>query len=305
MNGTSSIWEDIKFKVFESGDTLYQLIFINVAVFVVFNVLKVFLLLFQLDAGISNQIYDFLAVPADPVEVLTHPWTLITYMFMHAGIFHILFNMLILYWFGRIFQEYLGNRKLFSTFIIGGLSGAAIFILAYQVFPLLSGMEPAFGMVGASAGVLAVVAATATLLPDFTLNLLLFGPVRLKYIAMVLVLLSLLKLAGPNSGGNFAHIGGAIYGYFFIRQLQQGNDIGQWFNNTWDKIMDVFSSSSSSGRSSFKVHRNKTQGRKAKTNQKQKDVDQKEIDRILDKIAESGYDSLTDQERDTLFKASK
>jgi membrane associated rhomboid family serine protease len=303
MNGTSSIWEDIKFKVFESGDTLYQLIFINVAVFVVFNVLKVFLLLFQLDAGISNQIYDFLAVPADPVEVLTHPWTLITYMFMHGGIFHILFNMLILYWFGRIFQEYLGNRKLFSTFIVGGLAGAAIFILAYQIFPLLSEMEPAFGMVGASAGVLAVVAATATLLPDFTLNLLLFGPVRLKYIAMVLVLLSLLKLAGANSGGNFAHIGGAIYGYFFIRQLQQGNDIGQWFNNTWDKIRDVFSSASSSGSSSFKVHRNKTQGSKAKT--KQKDVDQKEIDRILDKIAESGYDSLTDQERDTLFKASK
>ncbi len=307
LNG-NSFWEEIKFKIFNSGNTLYQLIFINVAVFLVFGVIQVLLKWFLINPGLSREIQSFLAVSHEPIEVLTKPWTLITYMFLHAGFFHILFNMLIFYWFGLIFQEYLGNKKLLSTFISGGIAGAIVFILAYQVIPLLAQNPVAGGMVGASAGVMAVVVGTATLLPDFTLNLLLLGPVRLKWIALVLVILSFLGTAGSNAGGEFSHLGGALYGFIYIRQLQAGKDIGQWVNTVYDGIKSLFTGTSKSSEKGFKVHHNeKAYAEKSRTyrSEKGKKAKQKEIDRILDKIAESGYDSLTKEERETLFKASK
>lgn len=298
MFGRTSIWEDFKSRILKQGDILTRLIFINAAVFVLINLLKVFLVLFQLDMTIYIVIWNFLAVSADPMKVLVKPWTIITYIFVHSGFFHILWNMLILYWFGRVFREFLGDKKLLSTFLIGGIAGAIIFLIAYQVFPFLLTDIPPMGMVGASAGVLAVLVASATLVPDYTFHLLFFGPVRIKYIALVLVIIDLISLAGSNAGGHFAHIGGAIYGYVYIRQLQRGNDLGQWLITLIDKIKLAFTPTKSHS-SNFKVHRNKKPGKSPEN------MNQKEIDRILDKIAESGYDSLTDDERDILFKASK
>lgn len=306
MLSGNSFWEELKYRIFESGNTLYQLIFINVAVFLVFGVVQVLFTWFLVNQSLLAEIQSYLAVSHVPFEVLTKPWTLITYMFLHAGFFHILFNMLIFYWFGMIFQEYLGNKKLLSTFIAGGIAGAIVFILAYQLIPVLAQNPVAGGMVGASAGVMAVTVATATLLPEFSLHLLLIGPVRLKYIALVLVVLSFLGTAGSNAGGEFAHLGGALYGFLYIKQLQKGNDIGQWVITAYDKIKAFFTGSEGN-KGGFKVHHNEKQKSTGKTyrSEKGKKAQQKEIDRILDKIAESGYDSLTEEERDTLFRASK
>lgn len=299
MFENNSIWNDFKYNVIQNGNTLTYLILINVIVFVLINLLKVILVLMQVNVGLYNAIWSLLAISAYPTEVLTKPWTIFTYMFVHSGFFHIFFNMLIFYWFGRIFREFLGDKKLLSTFMVGGLAGAAVFLIAYQIIPLLINSKPMLGMVGASAGVLAVLVAIATLLPDYTMHLLFFGGVKLKYIALVLVIIDLLSLAGSNAGGHFAHIGGALYGFIYIKQLNKGNDIGKWFTDAWDGVVNFFKSiGKKRSASNFRVHRSDTVSRP-------KNVNQNEIDRILDKIAESGYDSLSEDEKDTLFKASK
>lgn len=305
MPSGSSTWEEWKDRILYSGNALYQLIFAIVAVFLAFRIVQVFLSLFLVDSTLFTTIRSYLSVSNEPIEVLTQPWSLITYMFLHAGFFHILFNMLIFYWFGRIFQEYLGDRRLISTFILGGIAGAIVFILAYQLFPALSQRAAVTGMVGASAGVMAIVVGAATLLPDFSLNLLLIGPVRLKYIAGFMVLISFLGTAGSNAGGEFSHLGGALFGFLYIKQLDKGRDIGEWLMQGVDKIKLAFSGGEGGSESSFKVHRNQKSQYKTYPAEKDKKAQQKEIDRILDKIAESGYDSLTKEERDTLFNASK
>ena len=306
MPSGSSTWEEWKARILYSGNALYQLIFAIVAVFLAFRIVEVVFALFLMDSTLFADIRAYLSVSNDPMEVLTQPWSVVTYMFLHAGFFHILFNMLIFYWFGRIFQEYLGDRRLVSTFLVGGIAGALVFIIAYQVFPALAQRAAVAGMVGASAGVMAVVVGAATLLPDFTLNLILIGPVRLKYIAGFMVLISFLGTAGSNAGGEFSHLGGALYGFLYIKQLDKGRDLGEWLMQGIDKIKEAFTGSSKKQASGFKVHRNE-QKKKYRTypGEKDKKADQKEIDRILDKIAESGYDSLTEEERRTLFKASK
>jgi membrane associated rhomboid family serine protease len=306
MPSGSSTWEEWKDKILYSGNALYQLIFAIVAVFLAFRIIQVFLALFLVDSTLFSEIRAYLSVSNDPMEVLTQPWSLVTYMFLHAGFFHILFNMLIFYWFGRIFQEYLGDRRLISTFILGGIAGAIVFILAYQIFPALAQRAAVTGMVGASAGVMAIVIGAATLLPDFSLSLILIGPVRLKYIAGFMVLISFLGTAGSNAGGEFSHLGGALYGFFYIKQMDKGMDLGEWLMQGIDKLKEAFTSSSSDRKSGFKVHRNQEKPKyKTYPGEKDKKADQKEVDRILDKIAENGYDSLTEEERKTLFKASK
>ena len=305
MPGASSTWEEWKDSILYSGNALYQLIFSIVAVFLVFRVFQVIFSLFLVDSDLFMTVRSYLSVSNEPMEILTQPWSLVTYMFLHAGFFHILFNMLIFYWFGRIFQEYLGDRRLISTFILGGFAGAIVFILAYQLFPALSQRAAVTGMVGASAGVMAIVVGAATLLPDFSLNLLLIGPVRLKYIAGFMVLISFLGTAGSNAGGEFSHLGGALFGFVYIKQLDKGRDIGEWLMQGVDKIKLAFTGDGKATNSSFKVHRNEQPQFKTYPAEKDKKTKQKEIDRILDKIAESGYDSLTQEEKDTLFKASK
>ena len=240
MPGASSTWEEWKDSILYSGNALYQLIFSIVAVFLVFRVFQVIFSLFLVDSDLFMTIRSYLSVSNEPMEILTQPWSLVTYMFLHAGFFHILFNMLIFYWFGRIFQEYLGDRRLISTFILGGVAGAIVFILAYQLFPALSQRAAVTGMVGASAGVMAIVVGAATLLPDFSLNLLLIGPVRLKYIAGFMVLISFLGTAGSNAGGEFSHLGGALFGFVYIKQLDKGRDIGEWLMQGVDKIKLAF-----------------------------------------------------------------
>lgn len=306
MYGNKSIWGEFKDEIFANQNVLYQIIFANVAIFVLSLFIPALLALFKVDASmIQRELMNWFAIPSEPLRFLMRPWTIVTYMFLHSGFWHILWNMLFLYWFGRIFQEYLGDEKLLTTFFMGGFAGAFVYLLAYNVFPLLIENRPPLGMVGASAGVSAVLVGAATLLPNFSIRLLLLGNVKLKYIAIFFVILDFLRISGSNAGGHFAHLGGAAYGFFFVRQLQiHGKDWGLYLVNFMKIAKGIFSSSGKS-KSNFKVHRNQNAGSATSTSTSSSRVPQDEIDRILDKIAESGYDSLSKEEKDTLFKAGK
>ena len=208
---------------------------------------------------------------------------------MHAGILHILFNMLWLYWMGQIFEEYLGNKRTIGLYMMGGLAGALAYLLCLNYLPAFSNSHAAIGstIVGASASVMAIVVATATLLPNYTISLILIGPVKLKWLVFVILVIDFLGIIGPNAGGEIAHLGGALLGFIYIKQLQKGRD---WITG----IANIFKSKSklkvvhyNTGKNSIEYPR------------------QDEIDRILDKISQSGVDSLSRQEKETLARASK
>jgi membrane associated rhomboid family serine protease len=288
------------------GSIVYRLIFINVAVFMILGIWFVGLRLFTpgvslpaLRLSFNDQIVKFLMVPSLPLELLTRPWTVITYMFTHTNIWHILFNMLMLYWFGRIFIQYLTGKQLLSTYLLGGLLGAILYIIFINSFP---GLREYLGgsMLGASAAIMAIVVAISFYVPNYTIYLFFFGPVRLKYIAIAFVLIDVLMIASDNAGGNIAHLGGALYGFWFTSNLKKGRDAGRWLNNLIDKLVVLFKP---------RPKLNVTYRKPAKhvsdlEYNRRKLNEQKEIDRILDKIAKAGYDSLTKSEKETLFKMS-
>ncbi|MDL5046390.1 rhomboid family intramembrane serine protease [Oscillatoria amoena NRMC-F 0135] len=275
-----------------------QLIIINVTVF---------LLLVSIDlvtwmTGTENffqQVYRQFSIPSGYTEFFSRPWTLITYMFSHSvwDIFHILFNMLVLYWFGRVFVEYLGSDKLIALYILGGLTGGISYLLLYNINPAFFGRAE---MVGASGAIYAIVVGTAVLLPNYTFYLLFFGPVRIKYIAIFYVVLSVLYVRqGVNLGGNIAHLGGAFIGFVYMKQLQSGVNWGGWIISTIEWLRNLFTS-----KPKVKVTYRSDDVKASKKQQASK-VPQEEIDAILDKISDRGYESLTKEEKEKLFNASK
>ncbi|GAC1305372.1 MAG: rhomboid family intramembrane serine protease [Mucilaginibacter sp.] len=284
----SSIWQDIQYKVLRSGSKLNLLIGINIVIFLLVNIPGVTEQLFFGSNLVDSYSTDYLALPAYLPKLLTRFWTPFTYMFMHAGIFHILFNMLWLYWFGQIFEEYLGKKRTLGLYILGGLSGAFLFLLAFNTIPAFTHIHAANTavMVGASASVMAVIVATATLLPDYTIPLIFIGPVRLKWLAIFFVVIDFLGITGLNAGGEISHLGGALFGYIYVVQLQKGND---WIGN----IGKLFKT-----RSKLKIAA-KNIAKNPSARPRQEDVDL-----ILDKISKSGYDSLSKQEKEVLFRAS-
>jgi len=297
--------DEIKMS-FRKGNTLFRLIYINVAVFVLAGLIFVFYRLFtpgtsldELRAHYNNNILKYLMVPSVPGDLLYRPWTLVTYMFTHFNFLHILFNMLMLFWFGRIFLQYLSGRQLLTTYLIGGLAGALLYMIFLNGFP---GLQQNLGssMLGASAAIMAVVIAISFYVPDYTLYLLFIGPVKLKYIALFFIVLDVLMIASYNAGGHIAHLGGAIYGYWFISSFKKGRDPGKWLNTFLGKLQSLL-------RTRPKLSVSYRKGAKTVTDQeynKSKIQQQKEIDRILDKIAKAGYDSLTKQEKEILFSMS-
>lgn len=219
-------------------------------------------------------------------------------MFSHSvwDIFHILFNMLVLYWFGRVFVEYLGSDKLVALYILGGLTGGICYLLLYNINAGFFGKAE---MVGASGAIYAIVVGTATLLPNYTFYLLFFGPVRIKYIAIFYVVLSVLYVRqGVNLGGNIAHLGGALIGFIYMKQLQAGVNWGGWITSTIEWFKDLFKS-----KPKVKVTYRSEDARVAKKQASK--VPQEEIDAILDKISDRGYESLSKEEKEKLFNASK
>ena len=306
MNG---FLNDFKNAFSKPNNALAQLIIINIAIFIVLGVLYVFTSfggreIFQL-------VYDQFSIPPYIGDFLLRPWTIITYAFAHSlgDIFHILFNMLILYWFGKLVQEYLGSNKLIGLYILGAIAGGGIYLLAYNLIPFYREMLGTFGgMVGASAAVYAVSVAAATLLPEYRFYLLFIGPVKIKYIVAVYIFLSFLGSVGANAGGNLAHLGGALLGFIFIKQLQKGKN--------WSKpvigVMDFFKNLFKPKPKIKVTHSRKeykrspeSRDRRKSTNSATGKPDQKEIDAILDKISEKGYESLSKEEKEKLFNASR
>ena len=276
-----------------------QLIIINVAVYLFVTAIFVFSTAFQAP-GIFKVIHDQIAIPAPLFQFLQKPWTIITYAFVHdwTGIFHILFNMLVFYWFGKLFVEYLGSDKLIAVYFLGALAGGIAYLLVYNFIPFYEARIPLGGMVGASAAVYAIVVATATLLPDYTFFLMFLGPVRIKYIAAFYIVVSFLGSVGPNEGGNVAHLGGALMGFIYIKQLQAGVNWGSWITAVIEWIKSLFAP-----KPAVKV----TYRKQATPPKKpaKATVSQAEIDTILDKISDGGYESLTKDEKEKLFNASK
>jgi len=297
------VLEEFKNAFQRPNNAHVQLIFINAVVFLVLALVYVF----STAAGFLpffESTHSQLSIPAPFFTFLTKPWTIITYSFVHdlTGIFHILFNMLAFYWFGKIFIEYLGSDKLIAVYVLGAIAGGVSYLLVYNTIPFYIERIPLHGMVGASAAVYAVLVATATLLPDYTLFLMFFGPVRIKYIALIYIVISFLGSVGGNAGGNVAHLGGALIGFIYIKQLQAGVNWGGWITSTIDWIRGLFTT-----RSKVKVTYRSEQP-KAKSSKATAGVSktsQDEIDAILDKISDRGYESLSKEEKEKLFNASK
>tara|TARA_B100001115_G_scaffold137493_1_gene104958 strand:- start:1588 stop:2448 length:861 start_codon:yes stop_codon:yes gene_type:complete len=280
------IIEDIKKAWNKRDNGLIKIILINIIVFVSINFVQVILTI----SGLSSFFTLFinkLMLPASLGTFILQPWSIITYFFLHMSFMHILWNMLFLYWFGKIIYDNIGNNALISLYVLGGIIGGLFYMAIYNIIPYYGDRVSESLMLGASAGVFSVVVGSATLMPNYTFHLLLIGPVRIKYIALFYVLLSFFDVAGTNAGGEIAHLGGAFIGYIFIRQLQNGINIGEGIIN----FLNLF---------------NEKKKEKKKKSQKESDeTTQDEVDKILDKISESGYSSLTSKEKERLFNASK
>ena len=226
---------------------------------------------------------------------------LITYMFMHAGVLHILFNMLWLFWFGRLSLAFFSSKHLRGLYFLGGICGGLLYMLAYNVFPYFQDAVYSSYLLGASASVLAIVVAVSVREPNYPVQFLFIGTVRLKYVALFMVVLDLLFMTSDNAGGHIAHLGGALAGWWFAAGLQSGHDATKWINLVCDWFAGL--RRPVKRKPKMKVHYG---GRQAdyEYNARKKEREA-EIDRILDKLRKSGYNSLTDDEKKSLFDASK
>lgn len=286
--------EEIKAS-FKKGTSLTKLIYINLGVFLVIKILQVILFLLNL-APSTFALVTWLAVPAYLPDLATHFWTPITYMFLHEGFIHLLFNMLWLYWFGTIFIEYFDQKKLVTIYLLGGLSGAFLYIFSFNVFPVFSEVLPVSIALGASASVMAIVIAVATYVPNYIVRLILIGPVKIKYIAIAALVFTSILDFSTNTGGKIAHLGGAALGFIYISQFRKGKDIGKWFDRLMDSIFSFFKPRKKMKVSYKKPPRDDKEYNKYKTHQ------QEEVNSILDKISKGGYDSLSKKEKEILFK---
>lgn len=307
----NSILDDFK-MAFRSGNILNQIIVINVVAFIGINIVLGVFMTIGGQEPLYRTIYDYLALPSNTNVLITQPQSLITYMFLHRGIFHTLFNMLFLYWFGRIITEYLGQNKILGLYVWGGLAGGLLYLLVYNLVPYYQGVAQFASLAGASAGVLAVVVGAATFQPDFRVNLLLLGPVKIKYIAAFVVLSSLYNSTGANAGGEIAHLGGALLGYLFMTQLQKGNDWSKpvvsfihWFKSFFKPQPKIKVSYKNEEKFGKKTKQKSRPSKVKKTKAAESTSSQAEIDAILDKISDKGYDALSKEEKQKLFNASK
>ncbi|MEM6644068.1 MAG: rhomboid family intramembrane serine protease [Bacteroidota bacterium] len=299
MNG-AGIFDDFKNAWNKPNNAVAQIILINVVVFVITGVMLI--------VGIGGMVRPWLGLPSYLPSLVFRPWTLLTHAFVHDGFMHILFNMLWFYWFGRIIQEFLGGEKVISVFSMGIVGGIIAFLAAYNLIPQFAGAVDTATIVGASAGVTATVVGAAVYFPNYTIVMIFIGPVKIKYIALVTVFLSLIGTRGSiNPGGEFAHLGGALMGWLYMSQLKQGNDIGGWIINTISFFKSLFKP-----QPKIKVtHRggNRRPSQKMKKSNASSgggsQTPQAEIDAILDKISEKGYESLSKDEKQKLFNASK
>ena len=301
--------DDIK-RTYMQGSMLMRLVLINIGVFLVLHLAVFGAMLFKVP---GDEVLQWVELPCDLWLLLRRPWTLVTYMFAHYGLLHILFNMLWLYWLGRIFMDLFSPKQLTGLYLLGGWGGALLFLLAYNLLPAFAG--DMIYLVGASASVMAIVVATAVYAPDYKIGLLFLGEVSLKWVVLAVIVIELVGFE-TNIAGNIAHIGGIIVGAWFGVRIKQGHDITRPLNIAIDALVGLFN-----GRK-FEMptfRRPKSQKRPSSTGTQQGSaastqagahrpadtVSEEELDIILAKIKASGYDALTDEERDKLFKVSR
>ena len=288
------IFNDIK-RELTKKDVLSQLIYINVMIFIIIRVLDVVGFLFQSDI---IHIIQWFAMPADYNSFFTKPWSIISYMFVHQSFLHLLFNLLWLYFGGKLFLAYMNQKQLLSVYILGGIAGGLCFSIAYNIFPVFSAISIHAIAIGASASVLAIVFAVATYIPNHKVRFIFIGNVSLKYLALFLIILDILSIPKGNSGGHIAHIGGAIFGFLYIKQLQAGNDLSKYVTLIMDYLFNLFKTSNKFK----KAYKKRTTDQDFRN---QRATNKKQIDAILEKISKSGYDSLTKEEKSLLFESSK
>lgn len=291
-----NIADEIK-DSFRQGSLLTKIIYINIGVFLAVKIVQIFLYLFNAPSG-TIDLLKWFAVSADLSVLIRKPWTVVTYMFLHENFIHILFNLLWFYWFGRIFLEYFEQKKLAGVYLLGGLSGAFLYVLSFNIFPAFASVLQISLALGASASIMAIVIAVAFYVPDHTVHMLFFGRVKIKYLALGVFLLTSVFDFSTNTGGKIAHIGGALLGFLFTYQYRKGKDITKGINRLTDNIISFFKP-----RKKMKVTY-----KRPKTDMdfnREKAEKQKEVDRILDKISKGGYESLTKKEKEILFKMGK
>ncbi|MCK8491705.1 rhomboid family intramembrane serine protease [Spirosoma sp. RP8] len=304
----SGLFDDFRSEFSKPNNTLVQLILVNTVVYLAVVILYVASHVLKATA-VYNLVIENLAIPASLGAFLHRPWTLMTHIFAHEEIFHILFNMLFLYWFGRLIDEYLGSRRLVGLYIMGGIAGGLFYLAMYNLVPYFQEQIMGSQMLGASAAALSVAVGAATLLPNYTFHLLFFGPVRIKYIVFFFVVLSFAQSVGPNAGGNIAHLGGALMGFFYVKLLQNGTDLGRpiyWLVDGWSNLfrpkpaVKVSYRQRSNASAQGSVYASASGSPSSMST-----PDQDEVDTILDKISRSGYESLTREEKQKLFRASQ
>jgi membrane associated rhomboid family serine protease len=278
---TSSLLNDLKLKLFKSGNPVLLYIGINAAIFVVVSLLSVVFFFANQKGFVEALVSKYLAFPSLPSLWISHFYTLLTYQFFHEDFFHILFNMLWLYWMGQIFVEFVKPRQFHFVYLGGGILGAIFFALIFNLVPVYIS-SVSIPLIGSSASVMAVFAAAATLVPNYSLRLMFVGEVKIKYLLLVYIFLDLIGTTSVNAGGNLAHLGGVIFGFVYVKLLQNGTDLSAIFKR----------------KPKLKIVKNEAPKRSTTT------VNQREVDAILDKISKTGYDKLSKEEKETLFKAS-
>ena len=280
---------------YKTSNIVVKLIVINALAFLVVRLGSFFL-------GMSDAHFSRWFVLRDDLDtLLVQPWTLITYGFLHFDFFHILFNMLWLYWFGRFVLNLFTEKRLLTIYLLGALFGGLLFVLAYNLFPVFE--ESRGYLIGASGAVTAIMIFIATYSPNTELRIFSFN-LKLWHIALFLFLLDLVRIPGSgNAGGLMAHVGGAVFGYVYAVQLAKGNDIGKWFENFMDWVANLFKPRAK--KPFKKVHRTTHTSPQRSKAKEQKSNHQIKVDGILDKIGKSGYESLSKEEKDFLFKAGK
>ena len=300
--------DDIR-RTYRQGSMLMRLIFINIGVFILLHVAVIVAVLFNVQ---GESLLSWVELPSGLWQLLRRPWTLVTYMFAHYGLLHILFNMLWLYWLGRIFMEFFSSKQLAGLYVMGGLGGAVLYLLSYNLLPYFDGREGL--LIGASASVIAIVVAVAAYVPDYKIGLLFLGEVSIKWVAIVTVLIAILGLDAGNVGGNLAHIGGAAVGAWYALSIKRGRDITRPLNAAIDLVVGLFNGWSIKWPCFESKYRRAgvgqtgaraTQATQGQAHRPDDLVSEEELDRILGKIKAAGYDALTDEEKDKLFKASR
>jgi membrane associated rhomboid family serine protease len=286
-----NILDDLKLQ-YKTGGMVQKLIFWNIGLFVVFSLLEVVLKF----SNITFIYFDFVALSSNTTEFLAKPWTLVTFSFFHAGIFHLIFNLLVLHFSGRLFNTYFTDKQLFGVYLLGGIFSGLTFVLLYFFLGKTS------LLVGASGAIMALLIGSATYAPFMLLRIPLIGIVKLWHVAFVILLVDLIQLPLENMGGHLAHLGGAFFGFIYIKLLQSGTDLTKPISSSIDGIVTFLQPKK---KTPFKkVHRNTTK-KSVHSYSQNKDIAQKQIDEILDKISQSGYDCLTKEEKEFLFKAGK